>query len=709
LSIGTYFVVRRLNDLAGGADSEDMPLFARAPKDIPQTPDKWKLSLEGALRVSEIAASAAALPEAVQGMVEVAIDMMRAENGSIMLLEDDGRNLVLVASYGLPTDVPAGFTMKVGESVAGRVLATGKPLLLNEVEEDAFVNFIPKDRPISSSVVVPLRVQGRAIGVLNLAISASSALYDEEDLRVAQMFADQAAGVIYRARLHEAAEHRSSDLMALVESSRGLLGDLDVESLLQHVLDGTARLAGTNEGFACLFDPDSDAISHGIFRGIEKSAIKVLLEGDEVKRAVETVDVSLFESEGLGTLAAMGLRTAQRIRGVVVVRSDPEIIEDRRHLLRAFGQQCDTALGAAELYSEVGRKETELVSIIHGVPNPIVLVDARGRIVAVNPAAEQLFSISAAFSAGATATEIIGHSEVSRLLSGEGDVKGEVIAGNPPRTYKVRVNDVHVPGAPMGRVLLMDDVTSEREIVQTQRDFVAMIGHELRTPLTIIKGFAKTLLKRVETVSVDDAREALTAIEGRAVQLERLIEDLLYVSRIEAREASLRIEQVELRPMAQAIVEEIVGEHADREVELNIPSDLKWPCDETKIGLVLRHLVENALKYSDAPAPVIVRATDDAEELRFDVVDRGIGLVSSDIPRIFERFRQVDASSTREHGGTGVGLYLCAQLVRMHEGRIWADSTWGKGSTFSFALPRRTVSSDVVRIRNRDKVVISGA
>jgi signal transduction histidine kinase/putative methionine-R-sulfoxide reductase with GAF domain len=686
-----------------------MPLFSRAPKDIPQTPDKWKLSLEGALRVSEIAASAAALPEAVHGMVEVAIDMMRAENGSIMLLDDDGRTLVLVASYGLPTDVPAGFTMKVGESVAGRVLATGKPLLLNEVEEDAFVNFIPKDRPITSSVVVPLRVQGRAIGVLNLAISASTALYDEEDLRVAQMFADQAAGVIYRARLHEAAEHRSSDLMALVESSRGLLGDLDVESLLQHVLDGTARLAGTSEGFACLFDPDSHGISQGIFRGIEKAAIKDLLDGEEVRRAIEAVDVSIIEREGLGTLAAIGLRTAQRIRGVVVVRAHPEVIEDRRHLLRAFGQQCDTALGAAELHSQIERKETELVSIIHGVPNPIVLVDARGRIVAVNPGAEQLFSISAVFSAGAQATDIIGHTEVSRMLSGEGEVKGEVIAGNPPRTYKVTVNDVHVPGAPMGRVRLMDDVTSEREIVQTQRDFVAMVGHELRTPLTIIKGFAKTLLKRVETVSVDDAREALSAIDGRAVQLERLIEDLLYVSKIEAREATLRIEQVDVRPMARAIVEEVVGEHPDREVELNIPMDLKWPCDETKIGLVLRHLVENGLKYSDAPAPVIVRAGDDGDDLRFDVIDRGIGIVSSDIPRVFERFRQVDASSTREHGGTGVGLYLCAQLVRMHEGRIWADSTWGKGSTFSFALPRRTVSSDVVRIRNRDKAVITGA
>jgi signal transduction histidine kinase len=114
---------------------------------------------------------------------------------------------------------------------------------------------------------------------------------------------------------------------------------------------------------------------------------------------------------------------------------------------------------------------------------------------------------------------------------------------------------------------------------------------------------------------------------------------------------------------------------------------------------VLRHLIENALKYSDAPSTVMVKAVDDGDDLRFEVVDKGIGIVSSDIPRIFERFKQVDASSTREHGGTGVGLYLCAQLVRVHNGRITVNSTWGKGSTFSFTLPRRAATADVVRIR----------
>jgi signal transduction histidine kinase len=108
--------------------------------------------------------------------------------------------------------------------------------------------------------------------------------------------------------------------------------------------------------------------------------------------------------------------------------------------------------------------------------------------------------------------------------------------------------------------------------------------------------------------------------------------------------------------------------------------------------------MENALKYSEAPDPVTVTVSTDPEQLRVDVLDHGAGILSSDVPHIFERFRQLDSSSTREHGGTGVGLYLCAQLVRVHGGRIWVDSTWGKGSNFSFTLPRRSTGKEVVKI-----------
>ncbi|MDQ3645786.1 MAG: GAF domain-containing protein, partial [Actinomycetota bacterium] len=210
-----------------------MPLFPRHDPAASKDLHRAELALEAALRVSEIAASATALPISLRAMVSSAMELLAAEQGSIMLLEERDRALVLVASYGLPTTVPNGYRLPVGESVAGRVLATGKPLLLGRVDRDAFVNFVPKSRPIVSSIVVPLRIQGKAIGVLSLAISTGEGRFTDEDMRVAQMFADQAASVLHRARLHEQAEHRSSDLLALLEASRGLLDALDVDSLLQ--------------------------------------------------------------------------------------------------------------------------------------------------------------------------------------------------------------------------------------------------------------------------------------------------------------------------------------------------------------------------------------------------------------------------------------------------------------------------------------------
>lgn len=678
-----------------------MAIFGRTRPDLPQTPERWSQALEAALRVSELASSAMALPDAIQAMVRSAIELLSGEQGSIMLLEEDGRSLVLVASVGLPTEATLGQHLAVGESIAGRVLATGKPLLLGEVDKDAFVNFIPKSRPIASSVVVPLRAQGRAIGVLNLAMGQGSPEFTDEDLRVAQMFADQAAGLIFRARLHERAEQRSSDLMALVDSSRGLLGTLDVEVLLQHIIDGGARLAGSKEGFACLFDRETGSITRGVYRGMDKRAIGTLVNDPEVRKAVETSDIAILENDELGVVTAVGLRTGQGTKGVIVVSADPQMVRERSDLLRAFGQQCALALGTAELHAQIQRKESELGSIIQGVPNPIVLVDAHRKIVAINPAAEQVFNLSTAFSAGAPVTGTLRHPELEQLLSGDGELQSEVMAGSPPRTFKVRVTNVSVPGAPMGRVMIMDDVTTEREMVQTQRDFVAMIGHELRTPLTIVKGFAKTLLRRIDTAGKDEAREALTTIDARASQLERLIEDLLYVSQIEAREASLRVENCDVGVLVRTVADDVIQQHPEREIALDVPGDLQWPCDETKVALVLRHLIENALKYSDDGNPVRVRVSSEGDELRLDVIDKGRGIVSSDLPHVFDRFRQIDSTSTREHGGTGVGLYLCAQLVRVHGGKIWVDSTWGKGSTFSFSLPKRSTGNEVVTIHAR--------
>lgn len=680
-----------------------MAVFTRLTGTSSQKAEHSRLALEAALRVSEIASSPTSLPTAVKQMIGAAIALLKAEQGSIMLLDDTRKELVLVAAEGLPPEIAVGYKLKVGHSVAGRVIASGSALRLSEVADDQFFNFVPKRRSIGSSLVVPLRVQGRSIGVLSLAKDKGTPEFTDEDMRVAQMFADQAAGLVHRTRLHEQAEQRSSDLMALVESSKGLLGTLDMDVLLQRMLDGGTRLTGCKRGFAALFEAEDGGLARGVFRGLQREHVRTIVELPEVQTAIKTLDAIAVDVPDHGPFVAVGLVTSQGTSGVLVAEAERSVVEQRDDILRAFGQQCSTALGAAELHAVVQRKESELSSIILGVPNPMILVDAARRIVAMNPAAETVFGVNSIFVAGHAAAGRIGHEEIERLLIGDGDLQTEIEVGSPPRTYKARVLDVHVPGAPTGRVLVMDDVTTEREIVQKQHDFVAMIGHELRTPLTIVKGFARTLLMRVDKASREEAVEALETIDSRTAQLEHLIEDLLYVSKIESREASLRVEQAEMPDIFDRVAREVLEDHPDREVTIEVRPDLEWACDETKVSLVLRHLIDNGLKFSSEGSAVVVRATEEDEGLRVDVVDKGVGIISSDIPHIFDRFRQVDASSTREHGGTGVGLYLCAQLVHAHGGRIWVDSTWGKGSTFSFTLPRRKPRSEVTHLTSEKK------
>lgn len=678
-----------------------MSIFARPGREGAGSPNRERAALEATLKVSDIAASAVALPEAVQQVVKTALDLFAAEQSSIMLLDENGSELVLTASSGLPTGVPVGHRVPVGDGVAGRVIATGRAIRLDDVDEEQFVNFVPKARRITSSLVAPLRASGRSIGVLNLAMSDGSIPFNDDDRRLAQMFADQAAGLIYRARLHQRAEQRSSELGILFESSKGLLGTLDLDELLQAVLDGAGRLCGEKTGFVCLLDPDRGAVAKGTFRGVDKQLIRLLLEQPAIRKAIEDANlVHVTVPEG-PSFVALGLHTSQGTRGVIVIPGSEHLVAERGQVLRAFGQQCASVLGSAELYSVIQRKESELASIIQSVPNPIVLVDGSGDIASLNPSAEHLFGISSSFCAGTPVAGVLGNAELEEMLSTPGDTVREVQMGVPPRYFKVRAREVRLPGAPVGRLLVMDDITPEREMAQTQHDFVAMIGHELRTPLTIVKGFARMLLRKADTVKTEDLTEGLNTIDAKANQLERLIEDLLYVSKIEAREATMRLEPHDLRSLIHGVAGEVLRDYPEREIKLEIPENLTWPCDETKVGIVMRHLLDNALKFSEVPAPVLVRVHEDGQDVQIDVIDKGIGIVSSDIASIFDRFHQVDGSSTRAHGGTGVGLYLCSQLLKVHEGRIWVDSAWGKGSTFSFSLPRHSISNEVVSLQGR--------
>jgi PAS domain S-box-containing protein len=236
-------------------------------------------------------------------------------------------------------------------------------------------------------------------------------------------------------------------------------------------------------------------------------------------------------------------------------------------------------------------------------------------------------------------------------------------------------------------VVVVHDVTAEREAEQLKADFVATISHELRTPLTPLKGFLTSLIQGVIDDGVEARRDYYRIMLRQANRLERLVSDLLEVSKIEGNEVA------ETRPvdLCGPVAEQIrtfIEEHPSRRI-IFAPAagQILVDGDSSRIGLVVSNLISNALKYSPASTPVEVTVTFDKAHATVSVRDEGPGIPAAEQERIFERFYQIDGHLTREKGGVGLGLYVCRRLIEGMAGQLWVESRPGSGSAFSFSLP----------------------
>lgn len=651
------------------------------------------------LAASSAVNSALSVEDALHVVLSSAKQLLGAQEGSVMLLGTDGLLRVL-ASEGIPEDVAASVQLALGHGIAGKVAKSGVPLLIGRYpDESQFHGFVEKDRPLKSAVSVPLKAAGRTVGVLNLNITHGERRFGDDDLRLAQVFGEQAAMAIHKAQLLDESQRRGSDLALLFGASKGLIGVLELEPLLTRVLDGATKLTPSRAGFVSLLKEDEGRLSLGLYRGIARHEIRKVLAAPEFVALFHQDSVSVVDAARhpafAGTLEAgeyvtsIPMRAEGKVRALLVLMGGrPD--ENQVRMLETFAAQAGLAIRNAQLYRQVDEKETELASIVFSMPNPVVVVNAAGQVVVANPAAEDLFGFSTTFMKGQPIRGALGEPELEALLTGDASGVVEVNLGQPkPRIYKARSAIISIPEAPnSGRVLVLDEVTAEREVENLKSDFVAMIGHELRTPLTAIKGFLRTLIGRANVMNEDQRKEALLTAEAQTRRLERLIEDLLFISRIEEARESLFLETADLAEIAGTLIDEFRAREMQRALTLVAPDSLKIVLDRTKIEQAIYHLLDNACKYSDHEGPVAVEISDGDNEAVVSVTDKGIGILSGDLAHIFDRFHQVDPSSTRRHGGTGVGLYISKRFVEEHGGRIQVRSAWGKGSTFSFNIPK---------------------
>jgi len=225
---------------------------------------------------------------------------------------------------------------------------------------------------------------------------------------------------------------------------------------------------------------------------------------------------------------------------------------------------------------------------------------------------------------------------------------------------------------------------------QAHIDFVSTVSHELRTPLTSIKGFADTLLSAGDNLSKDQQVRFISIIKSQIDRLTRLVENLLTVSKIEAKSSKTIYKAVDIDKMVESVLYNLQHKSKEHEIEVNILPNLPpvW-ADADKLEQVMMNLVDNAIKYSKAGTIVTIEAKfkkNDAEKIQIDVKDQGFGIPEEFLTKIFNKFSRIDNPLTREVQGTGLGLYITKSLVKSMKGDIKATSD-DEGSNFTITLP----------------------
>lgn len=337
---------------------------------------------------------------------------------------------------------------------------------------------------------------------------------------------------------------------------------------------------------------------------------------------------------------------------------------------------------------QVEEERNKLDTLFQHMADGMVAFDSDGMLLQFNAAAEEM--LDRKLDESLRYTDVFPEVQVRQedvALDGR-SIEIDYAAG--PRFLKIYFAPIRLGAEGKGLMAVLHDVTEQRKLDDSRREFVANVSHELRTPLTNVRGYAETLMS-ADDIDRDIQMRFLGVISSEADRMTRIVKDLLTLTRLDYNRMEMHMQRMDLRELGQKAAAAMEGQAKSQGLTLTCDLPAEMPAvtgDPERIQQVIINIITNAIKYNKPQGSIAITGGVEAGQVFLRVEDTGIGVPKADLERLFERFYRVDKARSRESGGTGLGLAIAKQIVETHGGRIGFDSEYGKGSIVTLYLPR---------------------
>ncbi len=732
---------------------QQMEDVARDLASATEEAERALVQLQSLYDISRQLGTSLSISDIIQQAIGRLVNVSYAHSGILWMA--DGDSLHPKATAGLkPEEISAAVsTLAENSTAVQRAFEEGVvvTIILSEAPSEADALLM---RALNASflLAVPLIEQEKCISVMTLHGKDQRLM---TDLDLAQAVLQQTANAMRNGRLYEEVQRLNSTLEERIDArtqelvaekerletiyqvTTHLTTTLDIPLLTQHALHLLAEASGAQDGMILLtedsFSTDlfCEASLHskaqrqpadGIFAAVGKDVIRH-------RQGLLFKDFStdarwLAAFDATRAIVAAPLMADRDLSGVLILaHSSPGHFEtDHLRLVESVAAQLAATINNVNLHDyvreqvvrlgemlhtqevEMGQKQAILSSISDGV----IASDYSGKIILVNPAAEQILLRDSRTLIGLPVTEIFEDIEKpsrQKLLSTLSELQQQGIkSGATPETPReivletdgkvinARLSAAFTSKEAIGVVTVLRDITKEVEASLAKSQFISTVSHELRTPMTSVKGYTDLLRQEAVGPLTPQQSHFLNVIHRNADRLTTLINDLLDVSRVESGKVKLNLQETQVITLVKQVIEtlEVPAQEKGLSLTLDAPEELPLAkVDRDRITQVLTNLIGNSIAYTEQGAIHISARGVAGSTLQISVQDTGVGISQEDLPHIFDSFYRADRNDdvVRAHSGTGLGLTIVKTFVEMHSGRIWVESEVGKGSTFTFILP----------------------